>query len=546
MLEVMFSLVNHVWKLSIAVIFFASWKACAMAPFRAIDVLNGGTSSIDVTTELSEETDYVQELYLKQKLDHFSEECCGGNATFQQRYFYSDQYASQLNRTNAPVHAFLCVGGEGPSLDKSVLVDSVHCSGDMLELARRLYEGQQAQVHLFALEHRYYGKSYPEFKDKHGNATSPVTNENLIYLSSRQALADLAHFVKAMNDLHHLHKSKWITFGGSYPGMMAAWARLEYPRLIHAAVSNSAPIQLEVDFPAYNERVAFDLQYPLVGGSSECLQTVLDGHADIVDAIAVGYHKEMAELFHVCDADSLLHRRNVEMFVGDGVIGVPAQGNDPSCDKPTCNIQKLCERILEQRNHSSPLEVLAEISRIQRKDDDCLEVNWNATLRYLASPDAQQEGLRSWLWQTCTEFGFYQTCEQGSLCPYARGYHSLENDFEICEQAFGVNREDVVANVEKSLKHYGGWNMNARRILSVNGDVDPWSMLALTNKRDDGLPTHWVRGASHHFWTHPVKEDTDGQEVMDARDLIYLKVIQWLEEDDSYLSMALSDTQAKQ
>ena len=32
------------------------------------------------------------------------------------------------------------VGGEGPSLDESVLIDSVHCSGDMLELARILHE----------------------------------------------------------------------------------------------------------------------------------------------------------------------------------------------------------------------------------------------------------------------------------------------------------------------------------------------------------------------------------------------------------------------
>jgi thymus-specific serine protease len=106
-------------------------------------------------------------------------------------------------------------------------------------------------------------------------------------------------------------------------------------------------------------------------------------------------------------------------------------------------------------------------------------------------------------------------------------------DFEICEQAFGISREAVVNNVQQSLKHYGGWNIDARRILSVNGDIDPWSMLALTSDRDE-LPTHWVKGASHHFWTHPV-QDTDSQEVKDARDMIYLKVMQWLEEDSDLL-----------
>jgi pimeloyl-ACP methyl ester carboxylesterase len=144
-----------------------------------------------------------------------------------------------------------------------------------------------------------------------------------------------------MNNAHDLHSAKWITFGGSYPGMMAAWARLEYPEFVHAAVSNSAPIQMQIDFTEYLDRVAFDLQYPLVGGSATCLQVVLDGHHDIVDAISAGYHKAIAGLFDICDADSLLLQKNVEMFVGDSVIQIPAQGNDPSCDEPTCNIQKV-------------------------------------------------------------------------------------------------------------------------------------------------------------------------------------------------------------
>lgn len=73
----------------------------------------------------------------------------------------------------------------------------MHCTGDMIELAQKLYDEGRASVHLFALEHRYYGESYP---DECFGGSNAVLNENLVYLSSKQALADLAHFVHIMDE----------------------------------------------------------------------------------------------------------------------------------------------------------------------------------------------------------------------------------------------------------------------------------------------------------------------------------------------------------
>ncbi len=45
---------------------------------------------------------------------------------------------------------------------------------------------------------------------------------NLVYLSSEQALADLASFRQFIADQFNLTDSnKWVSFGGSYPGMVA-------------------------------------------------------------------------------------------------------------------------------------------------------------------------------------------------------------------------------------------------------------------------------------------------------------------------------------
>lgn len=71
--------------------------------------------------------------------------------------------------------------------------------------------------------------------------------KNLIYLTSEQALADLATFITKTKDELKL-TGKWIAFGGSYPGSLAAWLRMKYPHLVHGAVSSSGPLLAEVDF----------------------------------------------------------------------------------------------------------------------------------------------------------------------------------------------------------------------------------------------------------------------------------------------------------
>ena len=46
-----------------------------------------------------------------------------------------------------------------------------------------------------------------------------ISLANLRFLSSRQALADLAYFIEYFRKQHNLTNNKLITFGGSYPGM---------------------------------------------------------------------------------------------------------------------------------------------------------------------------------------------------------------------------------------------------------------------------------------------------------------------------------------
>jgi hypothetical protein len=329
---------------------------------------------------------HVDEFYMKQRLDHFSFRPHENSSNdddvefFSQRYFHrqletNDYHVNSLRGSSHEIvhnhnfeknrheqnttFVFLCVGGEGPSLTKRVLIDSVHCTGDMIELASKLFNDsisgdgsasgriRPINIHLFALEHRYYGKSYPLFPHEQ----SSVSNSNLQYLSSRQALADIANFIEFINTEYQVDKEnvKWISFGGSYPGMLAAWSRLKFPHLIHAAVSNSAPVQTVLDFQDYNNVVASALKNEMVGGSDTCHDIVVDGHEQIVSVLTQdansdgGREREMiASMFNICGGEeSLLDEKNVNVFLGDGVIFVPAQANDPSCGGDHCNIEKV-------------------------------------------------------------------------------------------------------------------------------------------------------------------------------------------------------------
>lgn len=78
---------------------------------------------------------------------------------------------------------------------------------------------------------------------------SDLSTTNLQYLTSKQALADLALFILNMKQKYNLSPTqKWIAFGGSYPGSLAAWAREKYPDLIYGAISSSGPLLAKVDF----------------------------------------------------------------------------------------------------------------------------------------------------------------------------------------------------------------------------------------------------------------------------------------------------------
>jgi len=90
-----------------------------------------------------------EEQWVSQPLDHFDPT---NSRTWKQRYFANDAWFAPSTTTNL---VFLCMGGEGPALQPSVVqTGGPHCAL-MVEMAKR----RGALV--LALEHRFYGRSQP-------------------------------------------------------------------------------------------------------------------------------------------------------------------------------------------------------------------------------------------------------------------------------------------------------------------------------------------------------------------------------------------------
>lgn len=80
--------------------------------------------------------------YVEQPQDHFDKT---NTNTWQQAFYVNDKYWKGP-QSEAPI--FICVGGEGPPLDGSVVVDSVHCNVAVEWLP-------ETGALMLALEHRY-------------------------------------------------------------------------------------------------------------------------------------------------------------------------------------------------------------------------------------------------------------------------------------------------------------------------------------------------------------------------------------------------------
>lgn len=147
---------------------------------------------------------------------------------------------------------------------------------------------------------------------------------------------------------------------------------------------------------------------------------------------------------------------------------------------------------------ATPLEAALGVTHyLNMTDGDgagaCVDNSINAFYKELGDDSLPDSGSgnagRTWTWQTCNEFGYFQTSTAvwGKTSLYTRGASSRAIWQGVCSDLFGIAPEEIGARVAATNSYYGAKQpQNISRVVYSNGELDPWSLLAI--KPEDGVP----------------------------------------------------------
>merc|ERR1719435_109697 len=188
--------------------------------------------------------------------------------------------------------------------------------------------------------------------------------------------------------------------------------------------------------------------------------------------------------------------------------------------------------IMTDESIGEPILRLAAVNDVMLGSDadTCLDHTYASFLAQLSETSWSGEGVgwRPWIWQTCTEFGWYQTTNQES------GIYgsSLDLGFfeQWCQDAFGpeFTHEVLEKNVYGANIEYGGDHPDVDNVVFVHGTIDPWHAMGVLEDISSEAPAIYINGTSHCNDMYGDRS-TDSEALTEARLRIGELVAQWVQ-----------------
>ncbi|KAH7519952.1 hypothetical protein FEM48_Zijuj08G0091900 [Ziziphus jujuba var. spinosa] len=395
----------------------------------------------------------TDELWFNQTLDHFSPY---DHRQFSQRYY---EYLDYFRIPDGPI--FLRICGEGP------------CNGIANDYIGVLAKKFGAAV--VCLEHRYYGKSSP---------FTSLTTENLRYLSSKQALFDLAvfrQFYQASNIVSvnlKLNRTKvenpWFVFGVSYPGALSAWFRLKFPHLTCGSLASSAVVLAVYNYTEFDQQVG-------ESAGPECKAALQETNQLIEERFKTN-GKAVKRMFGAAELEI---DGDFMYFLADAAAIAFQYGNPDKLCIPLVQAKKNGEDLVDAyAKYVKEYYVGTFGSSVQTYNQKHLK---NTTL-------GENSSDRLWWFQVCTEVAYFQVAPANDSIRSSKvdTRHVVENTFiyhlDLCKNVFG---EGIYPDVVATNTYYGGTKITGSKIVFTNGSQDPWRHASKQSSSPD-MPSYLI------------------------------------------------------
>lgn len=382
--------------------------------------------------------------WFDQTLDHFSP---SDHRQFKQRYY---EFLDYYEVSNGPIFLKICGESTCPGI-----------ANDYTSVLAKKFGAA-----LVSLEHRYYGNSSP---------FQLATTENLRYLSSKQALFDLAvfrqYYQEALNSKYNRSNvdGPWFVFGISYPGALSAWFRLKFPHLTCGSLASSAVVLSVYNFTEFDKQIG-DSAGP------EC-KSVLQEITKLVDQQLLSDGVAVKDLF---GASLVTNDVDFLYLLADAAVIAFQYGNPEVLCSPLLEAKKSEENLVDAYAKYVKEYYLGTFgASIQTYNQDYLK---NTSL-------GEEGGDRLWWFQVCTEVAYFQVAPENDSIRSTRldtRYH-----LDLCKNVFG---EGIYPEVDMTNLYYGGTRIAGSKIIFTNGSQDPWRHASKqTSSPERDIPSYVIK-----------------------------------------------------
>ncbi|TKA73207.1 hypothetical protein B0A49_04241 [Cryomyces minteri] len=423
-------------------------------------------------------------------IDHYN---ASDTRKYQNRYWINDEYY----RRGGPVFYFDAGEQNAHPLVPYFLHEAAGPSA-VMALARR-FNGLAV---LF--EHRFYGDLHEGSFPFAMNATSGLAEGGFAayrYLTTEQALQDVVYFAEHFQPpgttehdcaLLSPERTPWVWLGGSYPGIRGAHMRVRNPGTFYAAWASSAPTEAAVDMWTYYAQAERSMtrncsaDYTAVTRYVDATLTngtegeVTAMKRALYEAVLSGPRGRAPASVNASDVAALTNS-DIASYLLLPLSFYQYYGFERSV-LPFCDIvETLNQTSARTTDNGGTDPAIATESGIAVTYN--ISLAWSAFLTGIAEIDYDSVPYhddpiqdRSWMWQYCSEYGYYQRGNPDNPHTVESRFTSLDLFQAGCNSTFpkGLPASPNVTEPNK----YGGWHINPSNTMFSSGEYDPWRALS--------------------------------------------------------------------